>query len=645
MRRRRAFSILELLLCIALTGLVLSLTFFSLRQGQAAEQSHALAQTLADRFRAARESALATGVPVGVAFPAGSPLLQSLYMLQGEARGVPAGNYRWSREFGQAAAFFGYWHLDAGGSWTLGTELAGTQTLDLAQWAPQPGDRLYVYLPSGRLVSNQPAFGGSHRIVCSIAAQYQSGSVEGQAAPRLTGAGKPWTLALRGDGAVDLLPGVEGNNNLAALQPGLANLAVPSPLTRPDNTDPVLDAVEPCPPPAPGSLPLNVDASVTPAGYITFAAYATDAQSDHLSCRWKCDEGGLSAGEECEMEWDSSLQKWVSHWTFTPPPGAQVGQIYTLNCTVVDGRNGKDEGTFGVGGRILVTRKSRLAYLSNCLTNDIMRLQVFVCNVDGTERKVVTRAPAHLLAPRWSPDGSRILYLTAPAENTPHQLRSVNPDGTDDTLLLDPGATWSSGIYATSYSFDGNQIWALASHDNSFDLVGMNTDGTNQRVITLSGPPLPSSRPSWNGLAMHPTTGNLLIVNSAGVLSYVDPDAGISYPVQQAETPQKMELAFSPDGGTLFFSKENASLHKATFTFDGTKAVVEPSTPMPVSGTVQTPSLGFEPDTIFYQRELSPTNRRLMRYSLGQNQVRELTNSNFFEDDCWVTAYPETELP
>lgn len=628
------------MICMTLLVLGMGISASGLKRGGSSEQSRSLAQVLSDQFRQARDSAVSRGIPVGLGFAPGG-LTQSFYRLEGEKNPRVVGGFRWDREFPQAAVYSGQWPLQPPLSWKPPASVAAARGLDLAAWSPaHKNDALFVYLPSGRLVSNQPSFGGAQHLV--------AGSGFG-GAPMLTSAQRPYTVTLWPDGESAIGGGLSGGAGIASGDAGLEGLHLATNWQRPANPGPELVSVEPCPVPVQETLPAGIDASVSPGGYLTFTAYANDAQGEPLACRWSTETtGSFSAQKESRMEWDAGLNSWVSRWTFTPPPEAQVNDVYTLHCSVSDPDGQKDESTFGVAGKVLVTRRQKVVYLSNQQTGSIGRLNLYTCNTDGTERRQITKGASLIIAPKWAMDGSRIIYLSSnsgwPTEF--FRLRSVNPDGSDDRVLYDPGVAYPRGLVSAVYSFDGRRVLALANRGSSFDLVSVSDDGSDVQVVNpTSGPPFLSVMPNYNGLQMDPRTGNLLICDTDGTFYYVDADARTSFPVAQNERFPVVEHCFSPDGQWIYFSVELSKMYRARFQFESGQVTIGPAERLTTFGVGQTPSAGMIPDTIFYQRTVSPTVRRLARYTISQNKAVDLTDNNYFEDDCCVTNFPDTVLP
>ena len=121
--------------------------------------------------------------------------------------------------------------------------------------------------------------------------------------------------------------------------------------------------------------------------------------------------------------------------------------------------------------------------------------EIYVMNVDGTEKQNLTNNPALDYHSSWSPDGKKILFISKRDGNK--EIYVMNADGTDQRNLthnpaIDDYASWSP---------DGSKI-VFVSHrdrkenDRNIEIYVMNADGTNQRNLTNH--PGRDQIPSWS---------------------------------------------------------------------------------------------------------------------------------------------------
>ncbi|MGB2983651.1 MAG: IPT/TIG domain-containing protein [Candidatus Bipolaricaulia bacterium] len=115
---------------------------------------------------------------------------------------------------------------------------------------------------------------------------------------------------------------------------------------------------------------------------------------------------------------------------------------------------------------------------------------IFVVDVDGAAEIQLTTHPGRDWLPVWSPDGSKILFLSD--RNGPGEIFSMNPNGTQQTnLTTDPGADgWPA------WSPDGSKIAFQSYRDGSAEVYVMNADGSV--VIRLTSNTAFDGGPSWS---------------------------------------------------------------------------------------------------------------------------------------------------
>lgn len=114
--------------------------------------------------------------------------------------------------------------------------------------------------------------------------------------------------------------------------------------------------------------------------------------------------------------------------------------------------------------------------------------EIFVMNADGTVERNLTDNDGWDFYPVWSPDSTEIAWGSDMGERFNVDVHVMNADGTNirrltDTPGEDRGASWTS---------DGSQIVFHSARnrdvsEHAFDLMIMNADGSNQRLLDANG--------------------------------------------------------------------------------------------------------------------------------------------------------------
>ena len=120
---------------------------------------------------------------------------------------------------------------------------------------------------------------------------------------------------------------------------------------------------------------------------------------------------------------------------------------------------------------------SKIMYLSYVDGNP----RIYVYDIGSGRQTLVTENRNPTLAPRWSPDGQTILYSMAVAGNTDIYQVSVN-GGRAKRLTDTPGIDIGG-----SFSPDGSKIVFESDRSGAQQCYVMNADGTNQRRISFFG--------------------------------------------------------------------------------------------------------------------------------------------------------------
>jgi Tol biopolymer transport system component len=196
---------------------------------------------------------------------------------------------------------------------------------------------------------------------------------------------------------------------------------------------------------------------------------------------------------------------------------------------------------------------------------------------DPASYQQLTDAPGRQVIPRWSPDGSRILYASTQTGN--YEIFVMNADGTGQQQLTDTAARED---YA-AWSPDGSTIAFTSNRDghkgreNAIYL--MNTDGSNVRRVTWleSMDAVPSFSPDGTKLTWvdmvcgsggcgpsHVYTGNL---DGTGVQRLTQGENNDWNPVF---SPDGTKIAFMTSSMHDLFRVGNSGYDVATVNVDGT---------------------------------------------------------------------------
>lgn len=120
---------------------------------------------------------------------------------------------------------------------------------------------------------------------------------------------------------------------------------------------------------------------------------------------------------------------------------------------------------------------SKIVYLSFLDGNP----RIYIYEIGTGRQRLITQSTNPTFAPRWSPDGKTILYSMAIAGNT--DIYKVSAQGGEPKRL-----TFSPGIdIGGSFSPDGSQIVFESDRSGSQQLYVMSADGGNERRISFGG--------------------------------------------------------------------------------------------------------------------------------------------------------------
>lgn len=637
---RRGFTYLEMAVVMALFAIFLALGVGLARQAHGRPSSRSAAEVLCAFLRAQREHARAVGQPVAVVWP--GQLSSACEALEGWDNPHRIERLELAGDFPQTRMFMGRWNT-LSSSFTDTRPLWGGRDDD---WDPgqYPRERALIFLPSGKVTARGcPRLQDNYLLVV--------GKNLGAEADVLLSGENAFTVRVSPAGWCDWSHGlVDGNLAAAGGSAPLSNLG---PFTSASG-GPVLRGLTLRPDPTRLNLPPGIDALVDANGFLSLTMEADCPSGQTLYCQWT-GLGAFSSTDRRPMNWDPAARRWRCETHWRPPDAAGNGARYQLTCHVTDesGREAPQTLTSQVNLEVR-DEKARMAFINVAAAPDNSHLMQIV-NEDGTgKRELLTRvitAPGEAPKASWSPDGTRLAYLsqgglwtcngdgsaprrldqalpgTAVALQGAHwspdgtwlahvrrlapdrqQVCLVHPDGSGYQNLNSGSSSDSFVVYFTGSGSNSNVV----SRDNSVfsgdgkwlaTIVSSTLDRSTQTHIQCYALPgsgaspvsIPLDNFSWS-VVFNPEQP-WLAFSSGGGLKIYDLAAGQFFAVPPAQDQYAGGPGcFSPDGNRYLFGR-GADLFVAEL--DGTAHTVE-VTPLQVSGQM----MGWLDDERFtYWRE------------------------------------------
>jgi len=129
--------------------------------------------------------------------------------------------------------------------------------------------------------------------------------------------------------------------------------------------------------------------------------------------------------------------------------------------------------------------------------------EIWVVNADGTVPRQLTdtpkasAGPTWSLFPRFSLDGSKILYASTQSGSS--QIWIMNGNGSGKRQLTHGVAKDCPDANAPNWSPDGKHIVFWAGYETRYGEIWiMDADGTNPKQLTDQAPPISSDNPAWS---------------------------------------------------------------------------------------------------------------------------------------------------
>ncbi len=206
---------------------------------------------------------------------------------------------------------------------------------------------------------------------------------------------------------------------------------------------------------------------------------------------------------------------------------------------------------------IVIDAQAQITFASNRDGN----LEIYVMDADGGIPRRLTNNSDSDWDPSWSPDGKRIVFVSARDGHVDGHGASIpdiyamDADGSNQqNLTNNPNADRSP-----SWSPDGRRIAFMSDKNGNYDIYVMDADGSNQQSLTNH--PFSDRNPSWSPDGAH-------IVFSARREGHVENEAAITAEiyVMDADGGSQRRLtdnrnndwdpSWSPDGKRIAFASD-----------------------------------------------------------------------------------------
>lgn len=501
MRRRLAYSLLELTLALGIMALVGSLGLLALNRTTSTAGSRGLAEGLAEELRSTRQMAVARSVPVALCLANEGNLFttRTFYRALGMRRATPQPPRAFGAEFAGSFLYFGRW---SGPSFTTTEPVTGSAAdrFQLDNWLSSLGSTVpaLVFFPSGRVrARNVPYSDGQY---CLLAVQGVA-PTGGDA----TAVYSPYTVGVSPMGDVVVTKGARGGvagltREGATAAPPLATVS----WTQPVNNPPVIRDV--------AVLPrTNVELHTNPGEYatsdsitdlypeqsdnnhrnwapVTLVVYATDPDNDPLTFRWRSTPlGGAAQGaftypEAGRMSWDAANSLNLGTCTWLPPPDGNYNtHQWQLHVKVDDGRGGSaDSSTLAQAKQptIELDHPGKVGFDKyDYGTGWDAQEAVFTMNIDGMAPTRITNLPdVNENKPDMSPAGDWVAFCSTQLGSweksdiwicTTDGHKRINLTNTDDREEIFPKWSPDGGMiafYSKAPGDDRYQVRVIEAH-------------------------------------------------------------------------------------------------------------------------------------------------------------------------------------
>jgi Tol biopolymer transport system component len=181
----------------------------------------------------------------------------------------------------------------------------------------------------------------------------------------------------------------------------------------------------------------------------------------------------------------------------------------------------------------------KIAYTHVTLTgeepNEVLDYDIYVANADGSDVTPLVTGPETAYAPTWSPDGSRMAFISGPPDASSPELWVVNADGSDARPILEDPPPLADD-QAPAWSPDGTRIAFVASEKSGQAVWVARADGTGKNRIVQGSWQQVTWSPDGTKLALtgsgdRPNDGlDVIRIDGTGLTRLAEFDKSVAYP-------------------------------------------------------------------------------------------------------------------
>lgn len=450
--KSRGWTILELVLTMALAAALMVAMAVSFRRPSQRAHTRGLAEQVAEAFRVARNLAMAEQSPVALMLPAtpGSHCSQSLAFLRGTDNPAIHRVLNFQREHSRSVLFLGTY--PSAGSWSCDPIAVGRSSFwenellessnarPLLNWLGARSDKIFLFSPDGSIHGNDlPHRNQNYYLVVSQGIEATPAGAPSAGLPvlnqppysQLTRVCDPYTVVVGSLGSVEVVAGVP--DSTAALQVSQSPLPLvgvaPAPLVAQEPVaNPNLLNMIFIPSGSAGSG-LGVAATLDPARQVQINIHAQITTSDDLFCEMTCSGVRPSTGTVLPGGSFSSPGAkrmfylppappllteglWASTWHWTPPPEALAQDKFTFEATIRTRRGGMaNSSAMANAARTLeMFQQGKIFFGAQDPYNS--KYMIYSIRADGTDLNRVTHneETTAQLYPAATRDGNKMLF-------------------------------------------------------------------------------------------------------------------------------------------------------------------------------------------------------------------------------------------